>query len=61
MNSEQRNLQIEHIFLDKLIRQVDKNNGYLKMICEALEIKHNSSLMEILVAIGELKDNENHR
>jgi hypothetical protein len=42
----------------KLERQLQKNEGYFGAICEALDIDHKSSLIEILVAITKLKPNK---
>ena len=43
--------------INTLLRQLNKDNGYFSVICEGLDIDHNSSLTEILVAI-DLKDKE---
>jgi len=42
----------------ELERQKEKNDTYFVIICEALDIKHSSSLTEILVAIEALKGAE---
>lgn len=40
-----------------LQRQIDKNEAYFSVICEALDIKHNSRITDILLAIKEIKKN----
>jgi len=41
--------------IKKLKRQVEKDDGYFNVICEALNIDHKSRLSDILVAIAELR------
>jgi hypothetical protein len=41
--------------INVLLRQLDKDNGYFGVICEALDIDHDSDLTEILKAIELLK------
>jgi len=46
--------QKETLRINNLLQQLDKNNGYFEVICEALNIDHDSRLNEILAAINNL-------
>lgn len=41
--------------INRLLRQLDKDDGYFSVICVALDIDLESSLTEMLIAIGKLK------
>ena len=45
--------------INRLMQKLDNANSYFTVICEALDISHDSSLTEMLVAIGELKKMQN--